>query len=51
MLRISPLRFQFLANALLQPKEVAERLVLGLRGNVEYVHIPDYINFAATTVK
>ncbi|XP_037045881.1 17-beta-hydroxysteroid dehydrogenase 13-like isoform X2 [Bradysia coprophila] len=44
-------RFPFLVKTILQPEEVAEKLVLGLRGNIEHVYIPDFISFAGTTAK
>ncbi|ODM96030.1 Epidermal retinol dehydrogenase 2 [Orchesella cincta] len=44
-------RFPFILNEVLQPEEVAEKLIDGLQRNYEHVYIPNFIRFAGTTAK
>lgn len=44
-------RFPSIVKTVLQPEEVAEKLIDGLRRNYEHVYIPNFISFAGTTAK
>jgi len=48
---LSICRFPWIINTVIEPEDVADKVVEGLRRNYEHVYIPNFVQFAGTYAK